>query len=224
MHAFNHNLRLTAATALALLLSSYLYSASADGAEVRDISKVNGGIRVSEEEQVGNISSVNGGVSLRRGASAHDVGTVNGGIELDDEVEITAAETVNGGIRVGRDVRVNGSLHTVNGGIRTRAGTVVEHDIRSVNGKIRLENTHVGDDLQTSNGDIELREGTVIEGDLIVKGRRSWFERLFSRNRRPTDIVIDSTSSVRGDIHLWREVNLRIDDDAEVGDIVYHYK
>ena len=223
MRVFDHNIRLTAATLLALCLSSYLYSASAHAADVRDISKINGGIRVAANEAVGNVSSVNGGIAIRQGDSAFDVETVNGGIEIEDDVEISQAETVNGGIRLGRDVKVNGSLNSVNGGILTGDGTVVERGISSVNGKIRLDNTTVGEDLETVSGDIELRDGTVIEGDLIVKRNHSWLTRFFSFNRNQTSVTIDSTSSVRGDIHLYREVELRIDDGAEVGEIIEHY-
>jgi len=224
MQALNHTQRLAAATLLALCLGSYWYSTAAEAAEVRDISKVNGGIRVDAEDRVGNVSSVNGGVNVRRGASAYDVETVNGGIDLEGDVVVTRAETVNGGIRIGNGVTVKGSLLTVNGGISTGQGTVIEERVQTVNGKIRLNNTRVGEDLRTSNGDIELRDGSFVEGDLVVRGRQSWLQRFFSKNHRPSEIVIDSSSGVRGDIPLYREVELRIDDEANVGDIIYHYQ
>mgnify|MGYP002629779514 CR=1 FL=1 len=219
----NHTARLSTATLLAMLLGSYLYSASVDAAEYRDISRVNGGIRISAEEQMGDLSSVNGGIDLARGSSAHGIDTVNGGIDLDEQVVIANAETVNGGIRVGSDVTVNGSLGTVNGGIRTDSGTVIQNRVRTVNGKIQLRNTLVGEDVQTTNGDIVLRDGSTVEGDIVVKGRRSWMSRLFNYNGKPPTISIDADSSVKGDIHLYREVNLEIDDNAEVGDVIRHY-
>ena len=223
MQSLNHNLHLGAATLLALCLAGYWYSASAEAAELRDISKVNGGIRVDAEDRVGNVSSVNGGINLGRGASAYDLETVNGGIDLDDEVTITRAETVNGGIRVGAGVTVKGSLRTVNGGISSRNGSVIEDSVQTVNGKVQLQATRVGADLKTSNGDIELSDGSVVVGDLVVSGRRSWFERFLNHNRRPSEIVIDSSSSVLGDIHLYRKVDLRISDNAVVGDIIEHF-
>ncbi|PCJ25308.1 MAG: hypothetical protein COA96_07485 [SAR86 cluster bacterium] len=219
----NHTFRLGAATMLAMLLGSYLYTTSASAAEVRDISKVNGGIRISANEQVGNISSVNGGIDLGRGSSAYNIDTVNGGIDLDEGVVISDAETVNGGIRVGDDVTVNGSLITVNGGIRMGSGTVVRNRVRTVNGKIQLRNTLVREDVQTTNGDILLRDGSSVEGDIIIRGKLSWLSRIFRFNHKPPTIYIDSDSSVRGDIHLYRKANLEIDDGAEVGEIVYHY-
>ena len=223
MKEVSHTIKLSAATMLAMLLGSYLYSSSANAAEVRDISKVNGGIRVPAEERVGDISSVNGGIDLGRGVVAVRLDTVNGGIDLDDRVEIERAETVNGGIRVSQSVTVHGSLSTVNGGIQTNPGTVIEDRVSTVNGKIRLRDTRVGENVQTSNGDIFLTDGSVIEGDIIVKGRRSWLGRFFSFDRRPSKIIIDSESSVMGDIHLYREVNLDIADGAEVGDIIEHF-
>lgn len=223
MREVSHTMKLSAATMLAMLLGSYLYSSSANATDLRDISKVNGGIRVSAEERVGDISSVNGGIDLGSGASAERLDTVNGGIDLDERVEIEGAETVNGGIRVSRDVTVHGSLSTVNGGIQTNAGTVIEERVRTVNGKIRLRDTRVGEDVQTSNGDILLTDGSVVEGDIVVKGRRSWIGRFFSFDRKPSKIIIDSDSSVLGDIHLYREVNLDIADGAEVGDVIEHF-
>lgn len=216
-------MKLSAATMLAMLLGSYLYSSNVHGAEVRDISKVNGGIRVSAEERVGNISSVNGGIDLGNRASAERLETVNGGIDLDEGAEIERAETVNGGIRVGRDVTVHGSLSTVNGGIQTSPGTAIERDVSTVNGKIRLRDTRVGDDVKTSNGDIFVSDGSVIEGDIVVKGKRSWVGRLFNVDRKRSKIVIDADSSVSGDIHLYREVYLDIADGALTGDVIEHF-
>lgn len=223
MKEVSHTMKLGAATMLAMLLGSYLYSTPANAEEVRDISKVNGGIRVSAEERVGDISSVNGGIDLGSDAVAERLDTVNGGIDLDERVEIEGAETVNGGIRVSRDVTVHGSLSTVNGGIQTNPGTVIEERVRTVNGKIRLRDTRVGENVQTSNGDIFLTDGSVVEGDIIVKGRRSWVGRFFNFNQKPSEIVIDADSTVMGDIHLYRKVNLDIADGAQVGDVIEHY-
>ncbi len=212
----SHKISLSTATTLAMILGSYLYSASADAADVRDISKINSGITVEAEDRVGDVSTINGGIRLDYGANAQEVATVNGGIGLEDGVVVVLAESVNGGIRVGENV-------TVNGGIRTAAGTVVEDRVVTVNGRVRLHNTQVGRDVQSSNGNIEIREGSAIEGDIIIKGRRRWWDRLFGFSRRPPEITIDSSSTVRGDIHLHRQTELNIADGAEVGEIIEHY-
>ncbi len=223
MRTINHTIRIGTSTMLALVLGSYIYSSSAHAAEYRNISRVMGGVRVEAQEQVGDVSSVNGGIELERGANARHIETVNGGIELADEVVIENAETVNGGIDLGHNVTVTGSLETVNGGIVINSGSTIEGDIETVNGRVRLTNTHVGEDVTTVNGDLILQDGTVVEGDLNVGGRRSLVNRMFRWGRSKSEIVIDASSSVRGDIHLYEEVTLSIDENAQVGDIVEHY-
>lgn len=223
MQSTNHTFRLGFAALLALTLSSYLAASDANASDVRDISKINSGIRVDANDRVGDVSSVNGGIRIQRGAIAAEVGTVNGGIDIEDNVELNDAETVNGGIDVGENVIIHGSLRTVNGGIKTNPGTEIRDEVSTVNGQIRLRNTRVGADVETSNGDIEIRSGSVIEGDVVVRAKSSWFGRLFSFNKRPSDLVVDADSVVKGDIHLYREVNLRIDSGAQVGNIVEHY-
>lgn len=223
MQALNHNLHLGAASILALCLGGYLLTPTVNAADVNDIKKVNGCIRIDAEYRVGNLSSVNGGITIDRGASAYELKTVNGSIKIEDNVTNTEATTVNGGIRLGQGVTVQESLRTVNGGISTENGTVVEDGVETVNGRIELHETRIRSDLQTSNGDIALHDGSVVEADLIVRGNNSWFDRFFNRTQQTTEILIDSSSSVLGDIHLYREVELRIDDEAQVGRIIEHF-
>mgnify|MGYP000441531280 CR=1 FL=1 len=223
MRAISHKLRLSTASLLAMVLGSYLYTASADASEGEDISRVNGAINVEADERVGDVSSVNGTVRLGRGSSASEVSTVNGGIELSDQVSIFQAETVNGGIRVGEGVSVSGSLETVNGGIRIDSGSVIENRIETVNGRIRLTSTQVGEDIETSNGDISIRDGSVVDGDIIVSGRKHWWDRVFSWNNSKPEITIDESSTVRGDIHIYREVDLNIADGSLGGDVIEHF-
>jgi len=223
MPAFNHVTRLGTATALLMLLGSYVFSASADAAE-GDISRINQGVTVDAEQQVGDVSSVNGSIRLARGgAEAGEVTTVNGTIELDDGVTVNEAGTVNGGIRLGSDVKVNGELSTVNGGIRINAGSVVAHNVETVNGRVHLESAVIRQNIVTSNGDIDIVGGAIVEGDIIVESRRRWWDRLFDWNNRPPRITVDAESSVQGDIHIYREVKLEIEDGAMVGDIVEHF-
>ncbi len=223
MRAINHKLRMSTAILLAMVLGSYVFSSDADAAEGRDISRVNRGISVAEDERVGDVSSVNGGIQIERGANAGEVSTVNGSIQLESNAVVYGAETVNGGIRVGESVTINGSLLTVNGGIRTSAGTVVEDEVRTINGRVRLYSTQVGANVETSNGDIDLRDGSTVEGDIVVKANRSWWNRIFNSNRREPEITIDESSSVLGTIHLYRPADLNIADGAQVGEIVEHY-
>ncbi|MBQ14968.1 MAG: hypothetical protein QGG67_18445 [Gammaproteobacteria bacterium] len=224
MRVIKYKENVVAATMLAMFLGGYLYTATADGAELRDISKINGSIRVDAQTQVGDISSINGGVGIGSGASASDIKTVNGGINLSDHATIGSARTVNGGIRTSEEVIVNGSLSTVNGRIVLEPRSVVRESVTTVNGRIQLSNTRIGENIQSSNGDITIRDNSTVEGDIVVKRNRgSWFSRFFNRNRNSVEITIDASSSVQGDIHLYKEVDLDIDDNANVGEIIRHY-
>ena len=220
----SHNSRLLAASLLALLLSGYLFATEANAQEPRDVSKVNGGIRVSANEVVGEVSSVNGGIDIGRGASASSVDTVNGSIEVEDDATISSVQTVNGGIRIGENVTVNGSAQTVNGGIRIDAGGRIGGGVETTNGKITLSTVRVGDDVVTTNGDVNLYGATEIGGDVIFEGRRSAWSRWFNWNRRKPDLEIEAEVVIQGDIHLYREVNLDIANGASYGEIIRHYR
>lgn len=223
MQLIDHTVRLGAASVLALFLAGYVSTAHVEANEVQDISKVNSAIRIDANEHVGDVSSVNGSIRIKEGAKASDVDTVNGGIDIEDGAQIRTAGTVNGGISVGESVTVKGSLETVNGGINVGEGSEVTDTVSTVNGTIRLRNVHVGEDVKTANGDIEIKDGSVIDGDVIIKANSSWLSRVLSMNSKTSDLVIDETSQVKGDIHLYKEVNLRIEDGAKVGEIIEHY-
>ena len=223
MSGINHPLRLGAASLLAMLLGSYVFATDVAAEENRDISRINRGISVDSEESVGDVSSVNGGIRLKEGASAAKLTTVNGSIDIDDGAQLRSAHTVNGGISVGIDVLVSGSLETVNGGISTGAGTSIDESIETVNGRVRLRNTNVGGDIETSNGDIDIVQGSRVEGDVLIKGRRHWWDRFFDFNNRPPEITIDAESTVLGDIHLYLETELNVADGAVRGEIIEHF-
>lgn len=220
----NHSFRLSAAIILAMVLGSYVFASHANASAPEGISRINGGIDIDIDELVGDVSTINGRINIARGATAEDVETINGGIDVGSNARIRSAETVNGSITLDSNVVVRDSLSSVNGGVRTRAGTEIGDEIHTVNGKIDLRSTRVGGDVHTSNGDIELRDGSVVSGDVIVRGKLSWFSKLFSfGHHRPSDLRVDADSVIEGDIHLYREVNLRIHEDARVGEIIRHY-
>jgi hypothetical protein len=243
MQKLNQNIRLSAATMLALLLGSYVFSNHAQAADgIRDISKINSRVSVSADQPVGDVSSVNGSIHVASNGRAGKLKTVNGGIDLQDGAEVNDAVTVNGRIHLGNGVKVLGSLstvngsiraeeaveiahsvHSVNGGITFRTGSEVGADLRTVNGPVRLYNTHVKEDVVSSNGNITLAESSLVEGDVIFEAQRRWWGRFFNRNSRRPELNIDTSSMVRGDIHLYREVDVNIADGAGVGEILRHY-
>lgn len=227
MQKFNHKVPLSAAIALALLLGGYLFSSSVHGADsVRDISKINGRVEIAADEQVGDVSLVNGSIRMASNAGATNLETVNGDIELGSHVSVTGSVTaVNGSINGAEEVQVRESLTTVNGAVTLGNGSNVGQDLQTVNGHIRLSNSRVGADLISSNGNITLADNSTVEGDVVFKGKRSWWDRVFRRGteHRP-ELTIDASSVVRGDIRLYREVELHIADGADVGEIIRHYE
>jgi predicted acyltransferase (DUF342 family) len=151
------------------------------------------------------------------------VNTVNGSITVGSDVNIgERVSTVNGRIHVGRNGKVRGPVTSVNGSISLSEGTEVSGETRATNGDIRLRSARVGGDIVTQNGDISLQDGSHVAGDLIVKKRRSWLNGWFGSHNKPL-IRIDSSSSVAGDIHLYRRVDLEIAEGAQVGEIIRHY-
>lgn len=219
-----NGLRFSAALLLAMVLGSYVFANTAEASGSRNISRINSSVEVDSSDRVGDVSSINGDVRIERGAVAREVSTVNGGIEVRLGARIESAETVNGGIDLGGDVEVDGSLRTVNGDIRSREGSVINGVVKTVNGEIDLRSTRVRDDVMTSNGDIDVSHGSEIEGDIIVRGKQGWLGRLFSFGQRHnSDLTISADSIIHGDIHLYREVDLHIHEEAQIGDIITHY-
>jgi DUF4097 and DUF4098 domain-containing protein YvlB len=220
----NHTIRISAAVLLAMILGSYLFAESADASSPENVSRINASVDIDTGRVVGDVSTINGRVQINRDATAGSVDTINGSIHIESGARIASAETVNGAIRLGRDVQVASGLETVNGGVHTDPGCLVSVNIKTVNGKIELRDTRVGGNLRTANGDIELRDGSVVAGDVIIRGKRSWLDRFLTiGNHRQSALEVDASSAILGDIHLYREVELRISDDAQVGDIIRHY-
>jgi hypothetical protein len=219
----NQTIRFSAAVLLAMILGSYVFATSADASSADKVSRINGSVEIDAGQTVGDVSTINGRIRVSRNATAGAVETINGSITIQSGATIDSAETVNGGIRLGRDVQVGAELKTVNGGIQVDPGSFVAADIRTLNGEIALRDTRVTGSLHTANGDIELREGSVIEGDVIIRGERSWISRLFSFGQpHRSELQVDASSVILGDIHLYRDVELRIEEGAEVGEIIRH--
>jgi hypothetical protein len=172
-----------------------------------------------------NLSAVNGVICMGSGVETDDFVTLIGVIEIDSDARIDGTVSCfNGVIEIDGMSTVQGSITSVNGAITLDSGTEVGRDIRTANGRIRLSNSHVGGDLVTRHGDILLHEGSVVEGNIEFRDQRSWFRRLFGFGLHDEPrLVIDASSAVRGDVHLYHRVDVEIEDGAEVGDIVRHY-
>ncbi len=188
----------------------------------RDIDTVFGGITVGKNSTVGDVSSVNGGISISAGVKAKDVDTVNGGINVSDNSQLDSLETVNGGISIGKNVSVKYSVEVVNGEIKAGSESRIGRTVETVNGDIRLKGVSVGKNIETVNGDIVLADMSVVEGDIIVQKSDSWF---FDADEVENQILsVDSNSEIKGTIHLYKPITLKIDQQAKVGEVKKHYK
>lgn len=187
----------------------------------QDYDSVFGGVTIDRGAQVRDVSSVNGGIEIKSNAKARSIDTVNGGIDIGDNVTVSSAETVNGGIEIGKSFVSSGSIETVNGDVEIASGSQVGKNIETVNGDILLTEVSVDNHVKTVNGDIRLKEHSIVRGDLVVEKSNGWFSG-WSVDDYP-EIEIDADSKVLGTIHLYRQVTLKIDDKAEVGEIKYYY-
>jgi len=203
-----------------IVASSCAIQVGAHDSNGKDVDSVFGGIEIDSGSTVRDVSSVNGGIDIESGATARNVETVNGGIVLGNNVTIVSAETVNGGINAGNDLSVTKGLETVNGGIYVAQGGNVGGNIETINGDIELIQVIVEKNLKTINGDITLAESSVVKGDLVIEKSGGWFS---SVTGDKITISIDKSSAVLGTIHLYKEVNLKISEGAEIGQIETHY-
>ncbi|MFP6807999.1 MAG: hypothetical protein VB957_12615 [Pseudomonadales bacterium] len=196
----------------------YSHKNDSHGNRAHDIDKVFGNIKVGEKSVVGDVSSVNGGIVLRDDSKADDVETVNVSIRIEDNVAVRSVETVNGSIRAGQNFKVRRDVATINGSIDLQQGSTIGDDVTTVNGSIHLNNTLVEGNLETVNGDIKLAAGSRVQGNIIFE-KNSWN----SGNFKLPKLIVDASSIIEGEIHLYRKVTLIIDENAEVGEIISHF-
>lgn len=200
----------------------------------RGASEVNKSLSVPPGATAGGLSTVNGEIRIGAGARAGDVETVNGTISLGDQATVGDVETVNGSVRGGADVQIAGDLEAVNGSLRFgpglrlagEASTVngsieasqceIGKDVETVNGSLRFEACQLRGDLELVNGRVELSGNTVLAGDLTVRKPKGtgW-----GQQKNPV-VIIGAGVEVRGRIVLEREVDLRIDPAARVGQVI----
>lgn len=205
---------------LALSGCSSIHIAANSKNSHRDYDNVFGGITVDRGAQVRDVSSVNGGIEIKSDVRARSVDTVNGGIDIGSNVSLGNAETVNGGIEIGEAFQSTGSIETVNGDVEIAKGGKVGKNIETVNGDILLTEVTVDNNIETVNGDVRLKNHSIVKGDLIIQKPGGWFGGGLGGD---PEVEIDAQSKVLGVIHLYRQVTLKIDENAEVGDIKYHY-
>ena len=71
MKDINHTMQLSAATLLAILLGSYLYSSSADVVELRYTSNANANVYLDERAEVEGEKAVSGRIQTKQNVTVH---------------------------------------------------------------------------------------------------------------------------------------------------------
>lgn len=181
----------------------------------RDLSNINGSIRVGAEcEVTGEVSNINGSIQVGSGSRiGASISNVNGHIKLHAGVEAGGdVRSTNGHIELGEGAAVAGAVHTTNGRIELAQNARVDDEVSTTNGRIRLSSAEVGS-ITSHNGDIELLEGSTVQGALNMKKSGG-----MNLGDDP-EVIIGRDVSVAGPLVFEREVTLWIHESAEVGEI-----
>nr|WP_136251225.1 hypothetical protein [Ningiella ruwaisensis] len=195
--------------------ASDAYSKNEQG-EGRSYSATNKSVRIDEGLSVSDVSSVNGSVTLESGVQADEVSSVNGKVTIGDRVNVDSVEVVNGRITIGSDFLSEDSVESVNGRISIEENSRVGKNIETVNGDIELEGVTVGRDIITVNGDILLSDGSVVEGDIRFEGKPN----NNSYRSKPPVLRIDASSTVKGQIIIYKEVEFDFADEELASKVV----
>lgn len=196
-----------------LLFLALAFAAPAFAGGGEDVDKVNGSIRLRDNQVGGALSTVNGSITLDEHAKADTVETVNGSIELGADAGAHSLETVNGGISLGERARVERKLDTVNGAISLARGSEALGKVSNVNGRIRLDAAHIAGGIETVNGDVDVGADSKVEGGIFVDENKGthWGKQKLPR------IVIGPHAVVEGKLTFKREVELFVSDSAKIG-------
>jgi len=161
-----------------------------------------GNIEVYNNEFAGDLDATNGNIEIGRHAKVKTVEVTNGNVSIDDYSQAKSLSTYNGNIDVGKEVVVNRDIKTVNGNIKLKQGV------------------EVGENLITTTGDIIIAQQAVISGDII-------FEKpgvILSHFEKETPMLkIAKDVTVKGNIHLYRKVDLHLDPTINSDKVIRHY-
>ncbi len=170
-----------------------------------DLSTVNGSITVGVGSTIdGNLQTVNGSIRLGRDSRAVHLSTVNGSVRLAEGARARSAESA-------QEARIEGSATTVNGGFKAGNGARVDGSVQTANGQIHLDGAEAGS-LSNVNGGMLLENDCKVHGELVVK-------RPQRTGGDPPRIEILSGCRVTGPLRFERQVLLRVDESARIGEI-----
>ena len=132
----------------------------------RSAETVNGGISVDDDSKTRDLSTVNGSVRVAQRVTVDgDLSSINGTVESGEGTVVTGTvETVNGTIEL-LGTTVHEDLRTINGRVVLDRGS-------RVRGDLVIEDTRSRDwNSRRKPLEIELRAGSVIEGDVDVRDK-----------------------------------------------------
>lgn len=181
----------------------------------RDLSNINGSIRVGAEcEVTGEVSNINGSIQIGSDSRiGESISNINGHVALHAGVEVGGdVSSTNGHVEIGEGAVVQGTVNTTNGRIELAQNARVDGGVSTTNGRIRLTRAEVGS-ITSHNGDVELLEGSTVQGELNMKKSGG-----MNLGDDP-EVIIGRDVTVAGPLVFEREVTLRIHESAEVGEI-----
>lgn len=152
--------------AMAVVLAALAGTDAARGDDSKRNSRVNGNLEVPDKSRnPRNLSTVNGNIRVGWGSEAMNVKVVNGSINLEDECRVNNVSIVTGDVTVGKGVRLRGQTKIVTGDLASGEGTTFEKGISIVTGGAHLgPKTNVKAGVSVVTGEVK------IEGDSEVAG------------------------------------------------------
>lgn len=196
----------TLALCLSLSLSGCVINVGAanDSDYNGDITKVFGGIEISEHRQVSSLSTVNGGIELQDYVTTDDISTVNGSVEIGAFCNVGAIAVVNGDVTTKEQFISKGSIETVNGDIELGTTSTIDGNLVTVNGDISAANLTLSKNIETVNGNINISGQSAISGNIVFRDTEK------NRHSDIPSLTLGSQVSVIGSIILEREVELDV--------------
>jgi DUF4097 and DUF4098 domain-containing protein YvlB len=165
----------------------------------------------------GDVSSVNKSIRIDDDSSAGKVDSVNGSIRIGANSVVESVDSVNGSIKLSENVKVEQGIESVNGSVTLESGGEVDGNVETINGSIKLLSASVAGDIETINGSIRLLEGTEVTGNVLVKKSKGWS---WNKKRNPVKVEIGENVKVHGDLIFEHDVELKLHDSAQVGEII----
>ena len=196
------NLSFVVITAAVLALSGCV-AGNKIGQYGQDAQTTLGNISVRANQNAGTLQTTNGNISIGHHAQVKSVNVLNGNISIKEFSQATSLKTTNGNIKISDNVLIKGNVKTMNGNIRI--GQHVE--IRA--------------NVLTATGDISIEQGTTIRGDIIFEKPGFWSSKLEQEIPR---LKISKEVSLNGDIHLYRPIELLLDQSVNPNKVIRHYE